>query len=241
MDTPNNAPDTGQDISREHPQDVQGDGQDTTEAWLPLREAAPLMGLSIEAARKRAQRSTIRARKADEGWLVAWPAEMNTPPDSGRDAPHVVLDNNSNAGQDVHQDTGRTSTGRVQDDNIEAPQPFQALIDAQRSEIAFLRGELETRSEEIRRRDHILAGLLQELSTIKALAPGEVIDAEEPTAKSPESGYTPVDAQEGPGRTQPSHMTNETLRGAFVEPVPSQVTLATAWRRWLRRVMGHEG
>lgn len=63
--------------------------QDVNEAWLAPREAAPLLGLSVEAARKRAERGTIRARNVDKGWLVALLAEMDTRLGSDLDAPHV--------------------------------------------------------------------------------------------------------------------------------------------------------
>lgn len=241
MDTSQNGQDNGQDATSDTSSGQPQDGQDMQPAWLPLKEAAPLLGLSVEAARKRAQRGTIRARKADDGWLVAWPSEMDTSPDSGQDIPRVVLDDNTRGGQDVHRDTGRTRHGHGQAGEHDVPQSVQALIDAQRSEIAFLRGELETRSEEIRRRDHILAGLLQELSTIKALAPGEIIDAEERTRETPESAHAPVDAMEGSGRAQPPQMTNETSQEGHAAPLPRQATQVTGWQRWLRRIMGHEG
>ena len=63
--------------------------QDVNDAWLAPREAALLLGLPVEAARKRAERGTIRARNVDKGWRVALLAEMDTRLGSDLDAPHV--------------------------------------------------------------------------------------------------------------------------------------------------------
>ena len=52
--------------------DVQRGDQDTLEAWLPLRAAAPWHGPSVAVARQRAQRDTMQTRKDHGGWLVAW-------------------------------------------------------------------------------------------------------------------------------------------------------------------------
>jgi hypothetical protein len=59
--------------------------------------------------------------------------------------------------------------------------------------------------------------------------------------ETPEAAYAPVDATEAPQHVDPVHMASEPLRGAYGESVPAQVSLATGWRRWWRRVMGHEG
>jgi hypothetical protein len=55
------------------------------------------------------------------------------------------------------------------------------------------------------------------------------------------SEYAPVDAQEGLGRVDPPQMAADTLQGAHSHPVSAQISLATGWRRWWRRIMGHGG
>lgn len=51
----------------------------------------------------------------------------------------------------------------------------------------------------------------------------------------------PVERLEGSGRVDSPQTPPRTLQEADSEPVPAQVQLATGWRRWWRRMLGHEG
>lgn len=46
--------------------------------------------------------------------------------------------------------------------------------------------------------------------------------------------------QRGHSAQWTSQKVDATLQGDLASPVPAEVQLATGWRRWLRRVMGHE-
>jgi hypothetical protein len=61
-----------------------------------------------------------------------------------------------------------------------------AVVARLESEVTFLRSELESRTEEIRRRDHIIAGLVE---SMRALPPGE--DAAQDAMKAPVRGEDP--------------------------------------------------
>ena len=79
-------------------------GQDMTaplhQAGLPITEAAKHLGVTTELLRKRAQRGTIPAYKADGRWFVVLDQADDPVQDSTRDQAHVVLDEAQMTGQD---------------------------------------------------------------------------------------------------------------------------------------------
>ena len=124
---------------------------------LDMDGAAARLGISREAVRKRLERGTLKGKKVNGRWSI--------------DLTDCSDDTDDVGGySDTRTDDGRTRTDGDQ------------LVATLRDEVAFLRRELETRDEEIRRRDHIIAGLVQR---IPELSPG--------AAESPESHESPRD------------------------------------------------
>ncbi|MCD6031186.1 MAG: hypothetical protein K0S78_3360 [Thermomicrobiales bacterium] len=149
---------------------------------VSLKEAAVRLGISPDAVRKRLERGTLRGEKRGGRWRVALEpdAQADTDQDGTPDAVRTPVD----AGAD-------------------------SLIARLESEVAFLRSELTDRTEEIRRRDHIIAGLVEQL---RALPAGES------------------------ARDAPQDANTDPLRGVGT-PEASQ-TRQSAWRRWWRRMTG---
>ncbi len=90
------------------------------------------------------------------------------------------------------------------------------------SEVAFLRNELESRTEEIRRRDHIIAGLVERVRELPA-------SGNAPVAETVEGRNTPQGANAGPVGDDTDDMGLSTLRGGSWPAVA---------RRWWRRIRG---
>ena len=110
---------------------------------MKIAEAAEVLGITRDAVRKRIHRGTLPAEKMDGEWVVALP-------DSGQDAGGTVKDSG--------QDTGKTER--------------DALVDYLRSENDRLWRELDARTEEILRRDHIIAGFQRQLPANTETRPG---------------------------------------------------------------------
>lgn len=180
---------------------------------LTFAEAGERLNISADAVRMRVKRGKLTSVHLNDRTFVVWPQpESHEPPNEPR-TEHVRSD--------------------VRDDS--------RLVAALEAHIASLEHQLAERSEEIRRRDHIIAGFLERLPEVRELAPGDILDAEE---RSPSVAKTPAasqDAQNAPGRADPSLRDDLTLRETHTEPVLTEISLATAWRRWWRRVMGHQG
>jgi hypothetical protein len=118
-----------------------GQVQDNEQDSVDLATASTLLGLTAETIRKRLQRGKIKGFKAAGG---AW---------------RVVLDK-----VDSKQDSLGQTAGREQD---KPGQEDSALVQTLREDIQFLRSQLLSRDEEIRR-VHVL--LQQEQQQVKALA-----------------------------------------------------------------------
>lgn len=126
-------------------------GQD---AGIDIRDAARRLGLSVAAMRKRVQRGSIPAEKVDGEWRIN---------------PFVlkILETTSQDGQDAGKDTSR-DTGQDS-----SPPLMQALLDTLQAEVERLRHELDTRTAELERKDHIIAGLVQRVPLLEAPRPTE--------------------------------------------------------------------
>lgn len=139
---------------------------------LSVAEAAARLGLSTDAVRSRLNRGTLGGHKEAGGWVVLLRR------------PSATVDQPSPTGQ-------RPGSDRAD------PDATGALIERQRDEIAFLRDQLrereQTHAEEIRRRDHIVAGLIERLP---ALGSGE---------------GAPLTPQDAPGAAEPSEPTDTPL------------------------------
>ena len=119
-----------------------------TPGWTPpdaedvsLKEAAVRLGVSPDAVRKQLERGTLRGEKRAGRWRVYLES------DASQDAAHDAL-----------PDADPTPLGAAPD----------ALVTRLESEVAFLRSELAERTEEIRRRDHIIAGLVERVKELPA-------------------------------------------------------------------------
>jgi hypothetical protein len=114
--------------------------QDNEQDSVDLAAASALLGLTVETIRKRLQRGKIKGFKAAGG---AW---------------RVVLDK-----VDSKQDSPGQTAGQEQDKPGQDENPLVATL---RDEVQFLRSQLLSRDEEIRR-VHVL--LQQEQQQVKAL------------------------------------------------------------------------
>ena len=121
-----------------------------------MHEAALLLGLSVEAVRKRAERGRLKREKAPDGTV------------------YILLDASSETGRD------RTTTGhgtRHGATGNETATRRDALVSSLQDQIQYLRHELDIRNEELRRKDHLLAVALEhipELESSKETATGSV-------------------------------------------------------------------
>ncbi len=126
------------------------------ETLVPLPDAAPLLGLHYDTARKRLQAGTLRGEKHGGRWLVWVPGikidnvNLATPP---RSIPDVIPDNPERNPDAKPEDSGPVpdQTGRESD----------ALLVQLREEIAFLRQQVE-------RQNHLIAGLIQRVPELPA-------------------------------------------------------------------------
>ncbi len=155
------------DTNREHSNDVQtmnsdiprsNDDQSTdpTNAWsqvddaqvddrtrVTVAQAAELLGLSAEAVRSRLQRGTLKSEKVSGTVYVLLDADQTRPSDV----------------QSLEQTAVRTN----------APTADEAhLVASLEEQVSFLRSELVTRNEELRRKDHIIAALTERIPELPA-------------------------------------------------------------------------
>ena len=110
---------------------------------MKIAEAAEVLSITRDAVRKRIHRGTLEAEKVDGEWLV-------TLPDSGQDAGGTVKDNGQDAGK-TERDT---------------------LVAYLQAENERLWRELNTRTEEIHRRDVIIQNFQRQLPAYTETRPG---------------------------------------------------------------------
>ena len=130
--------------------------------------AARALGLSVDAVRKRVQRGTIPYEKDPAGRVT------------------IILDT-----VETLQDEGETVQDKVRD----TPGPgADRLLEAKNETIEELRGrvhrleqDLDSRTEELRRRDHLLAAALERIPAIEPPEPPQAPEtvAEEPSGTEP--------------------------------------------------------
>ena len=135
------------------------------------------------------------------------------------------------------------TTGHMTDDVADNNAP--ALVsDAARSQLEVVRNEwLQPLIDQLRETERALGRTQAERDQARqevgaARRERDALQAEVDRLREAESANAPVDAPEPPGHGE---VPNVTWQEAYSEPVPTQVSLATGWRRWWRRVMGHEG
>ena len=145
-----------------------------TKDRVTIQEAARRLGVKDDAIRKRIQRGTLEHDKNPDGRV------------------YVYMDASKDGSADISRDSTQYSS---KDESHPPPQDTSyataELVDALHDQIAHLRGVIETRdrelaarTEEIRRRDHIIAALTERIPEL------------EPASNAPES---PVGASEEGG------------------------------------------
>ena len=146
---------------------------------VTIQEAARRLGVKDDAIRKRIQRGTLEHEKnPDDGRVYVFlDATQDEPDGSAQDSTRHI---SANGDRDAAKDTSR-----------------DALVDALQEEVVYLRGvidriqgEMEARTEEIRRRDHIIMVMAQRIPELEAPK------AHETTAGEP-GGVEPRPADEG--------------------------------------------
>ena len=131
--------------------------ESTTGHRYTVHEAALLMGLSVDAVRKRAERGTLKREKAPDGTV------------------YILLD--------VDQPmTGRSTSQQSTGDETTTSQ--STLVDSLNEQVEYLRRELEIRNDELRRKDHLLAAVLERVPTIE---PPEMPEASESAGETSDS------------------------------------------------------
>ena len=176
---------------------------------MTVQEAAAL-GVTVEAVRGRMHRGHYGREKTEDGRVFVFVPADQLPADQPDRSSERSGERSTNGQANVRPNVGSGP----------AEQVVERLLD----EVAFLRAELAERSdalrrpeelhgEEIRRRDHIIAGLVERVRETREIAPGEILDAEEPTPVTAVFTQPPVDAQEAAGRVDPPHMDGFDLTG----------------------------
>ena len=133
--------------------------------WFTVQEAARRLGVKEDAIRKRLQRGTLKHEKD---------------PNDGR--VYVYLDTTQDGSQDTSQDTAEDAS-------------YDALVEVLYDQVSYLKAviqtrdhELEARTEELRRKDHIIAALTERIPELEA-----------PASEAAEPRGSPETASEGPG------------------------------------------
>lgn len=138
---------------------------------VTVAEAAVLLGLSEDAVRSRLKRGTLRKEKAADGTvLVALDADR---PTTGH---------------------GPTNDRRADQTTTDGATDQADLVEALQQRIEHLSRIIDTRDEEIRRRDAIIMTLSQRIPELEATS--ETRDGPEMAEPRSDGGTAPSDAQE---------------------------------------------
>jgi len=156
--------------SRETPDETATSQHDQSGRRYTVQEAALLLGLSVDAVRKRAERGRLKKEKAVDGTV------------------YIVLDAPRESSQD--QPTTGQGTRRGVTDDQEATR-HDVLVSSLQDQINHLRRELEVRNDELRRKDHLLAAVLERLPELEATS-----ETQGSRETHPEGTYAPRDASE---------------------------------------------
>jgi hypothetical protein len=136
---------------------------------VPVVRAAKLLGITEGAVRQRIKRGTLPIEKTQDGSV------------------YVLL----NASHDrTNTDNTRTNSDNDGDNTTD----LRLTVERLDSEVAFLRSELVTRNEELRRKDHIIAALTERIPELEA--PRERRESDLTATESDESSAMPQNEQE---------------------------------------------
>ena len=156
-----------------HHSDDQSIDQSSSHLRVTVQEAAKLLGISPEAVRARIQRGTLPRDKDPDGTVYVWLSDNRARPNRDR-------------------------TG----DETSAQSPDQThLVASLEEQVSFLRAELVTRNEELRRKDHIIAALSERIPELSApTASQEAPEAPERANEEQPFNTYPLEPQERPQR-----------------------------------------
>jgi excisionase family DNA binding protein len=147
---------------------------------VTVADAAELLGLSTEAVRMRVKRGTLASTKMGGTVYVLL--------DGPNERPNAKPNARPNAG------TNRRPNPRP---NVETPPVVANLREHNadlRDQVEHLRRELDTRNEELRRKDTIIMAMTQRIPELEA--PQEPQDGPETAAEHPSRGEVPEDQRE---------------------------------------------
>ena len=125
---------------------------------VSVREAGEILGITREAVRKRISRGTLPAEKVDGEWIIDLPDQAGSPEDASGDS-RGWMERDALVEQ-------------LRSENEHLRQSLEAAKAESREEKEWLRGALSVRDEEIRRRDHIIAGFQRQLPANTETRPG---------------------------------------------------------------------
>ena len=131
---------------------------------VTVAEAALLLGLSEDAVRSRLKRGTLRRATGPDGTVLVVLGDGDTTDRPTTNGGHSTTD----------QSTNQTDQALM-----------QAHLDSLQEQISFLRAQLVTRDEELRRKDHLLAALTERIPEL------------EPASEPREGPQTPSDSEGG--------------------------------------------
>jgi hypothetical protein len=154
-----------------HHYDDQSIDQSSSHLRATVQEAAKLFGISPEAVRARIQRGTLPKDKDPDGTV------------------DVRLNDNQ----------ARPKRDRTGDETSAQSTDQTHLVASLDEQVSFLRAELLTRNEELRRKDHIIAALSERIPELSAPTASQEA-SEAPERVNEEPFYTPLEPEEGPQR-----------------------------------------
>src|SRR5215207_4071861 len=135
---------------------------------MTVPQAASRLGISAEAVRARIQRGTLEHTK--EGGKVYVLLDR---PNDATERHDARYDEHTNDRHDDHPDErhdgARTNERRADAQVLAELRSHNASL---RSQVDHLRGELQVRNEELRRKDHLLAAALERIPELEAASNG---------------------------------------------------------------------
>ena len=149
---------------------------------LDVKEAAEVLDISSEGVRKRIKRGTLPSEKDADGRVFVWLDVDWTEADS---------DGTESDADWTGSDAGQTDAHEDKDLLVEI---LREQADMLRSELEDWKRVVETRDEELRRKDHLLAALTERIPELEAAQ-----EPREPTVSASEergSSVAPEDQEQ---------------------------------------------
>src|SRR5215204_3243966 len=150
---------------------------------LDLKEAAAELGITSEAVRRRAKRGTLPSENGEDGRLYVWLPDVS---DSGvHSVSNGEVHGGPHAGGADNYLLRDVLLERVEDEN-----------DFLRREVERLHQDLESRREELRRKDHLLAAALERIPPALEEASPELPEGPEKASDKPLSTSSPSEEEQ---------------------------------------------